>query len=545
MAARDNNPLQEVVQILRRRALQIVLPALVTLSIGWFLGQLWPRTYVASTSVEVREINAPIATGSADVRAIQRDIANAGWQIKQFERITRVLEKLEWREYRETTDPVERAEFVRDVSARIRTNVSGGGKQVQGSILFTVAYEDHDPQRAEQFLNQLRQMYIAETLERYRSEARRTLELLLNQKTLAQRLATEAGAAASTLKKEAGVSATQQAPGGGRQREEDPVFRRKSDAEQALFVADAELAVASAEVEQIKKRYEAEPAEIPQTRERGGLAFDDEVAAIERAKAEQRERQQGVRPDHSVYKNAEFKIRQLDAKLEQLLGVARAPENETRMAPNPVREQLAARLNDAELALARARARKARLEADVQALTIECNQLADVYRRLEDLDSQARIAALALERAAEAYDKQKAAVDFVNSPFADPFVLAEAARAPKDPISPNGALFVIGGLVLGLAFGLGTSLAAEFGRNGVRTAAEAERIAGAPVLGVVNRIRTRRERRELLGRRVVVVLSTVAIAASILWTTWAYQNEPQALGVSLRTALDRFREALQ
>ena len=545
MAARDNNPLQEVVQILRRRALQIVLPALVTLSIGWFLGQLWPRTYMASTSVEVREINAPIATGSADVRAIQRDIANAGWQIKQFERITRVLEKLEWREYRETTDPVERAEFVRDVSARIRTNVSGGGKQVQGSILFTVAYEDHDPQRAEQFLNQLRQMYIAETLERYRSEARRTLELLLNQKTLAQRLATEAGAAASTLKKEAGVSATQQAPGGGRQREEDPVFRRKSDAEQALFVADAELAVASAEVEQIKKRYEAEPAEIPQTRERGGLAFDDEVAAIERAKAEQRERQQGVRPDHSVYKNAEFKIRQLDAKLEQLLAVARAPENETRMAPNPAREQLAARLNDAELALTRARARKARLEADVQALTIECNQLADVYRRLEDLDRQARIAAADLERAAEAYDKQKAAVDFVNSPFADPFVLAEAARAPKDPISPNGALFVIGGLVLGLAFGLGTSLAAEFGRNGVRTAAEAERIAGAPVLGVVNRIRTRRERRELLGRRVVVVLSTVAIAASILWTTWAYQNEPQALGVSLRTALDRFREALQ
>lgn len=545
MAARDNNPLQEVVQILRRRALQIVLPALVTLSIGWFLGQLWPRTYMASTSVEVREINAPIATGSADVRAIQRDIANAGWQIKQFERITRVLEKLEWREYRETTDPVERAEFVREVSARIRTNVSGGGKQVQGSILFTVAYEDHDPQRAEQFLNQLRQMYIAETLERYRSEARRTLELLLNQKTLAQRLATEAGAAASTLKKEAGVSATQQAPGGGRQREEDPVFRRKSDAEQALFVADAELAVASAEVEQIKKRYEAEPAEIPQTRERGGLAFDDEVAAIERAKAEQRERQQGVRPDHSVYKNAEFKIRQLDAKLEQLLAVARAPENETRMAPNPAREQLAARLNDAELALTRARARKARLEADVQALTIECNQLADVYRRLEDLDRQARIAAADLERAAEAYDKQKAAVDFVNSPFADPFVLAEAARAPKDPISPNGALFVIGGLVLGLAFGLGTSLAAEFGRNGVRTAAEAERIAGAPVLGVVNRIRTRRERRELLGRRVVVVLSTVAIAASILWTTWAYQNEPQALGVSLRTALDRFREALQ
>jgi len=545
MAARDNNPLQEVVQILRRRALQIVLPALVTLSIGLFLGQLWPRTYLAQTSVEVREINAPIATGSADVRAIQRDISNAGWQIKQFERIARVLDKLEWREYREATDPVERAEFVRAVGARIKASVMGGGKQVQGSILFIVSYEDHDPQRAEQFLNQLRQVFVTETLERYRAEASRTLDLLLNQKSLAQRVAAEADAAAATLKKESGVSATQQAPGGGRQRDEDPVFRRKSDAEQQLFQANADLAVKTAEVEQIKKLFDAEPAELPQTRERGGLAFDDEVAAIERAKADQRERQQGLRTDHTVYKNAEYKIRQLDAKLEQLLGVARAPENETRMAPNPARALLAARLSDAELALARERARKARLEADLQQLTLESNERTDVYRRLAELDRQAANASEEVKRAAEAYEKQKAAVEFVKSPFADPFVLAEAARAPKDPISPNAALFVIGGLVIGLAFGLGTSLAAEFGRNGLRNAAEAERIAGAPVLGVVNRIRTRRERRDLFGRRVVVVLSTVAIAASILWTTWAYQNEPQSLGVSLRTALDRFREALQ
>lgn len=545
MAARDSSPLQEIVALLKRRALQIFLPALVTGSIGIALAELWPKSYKAATSVEVRDVNPPVASQGVDVKVIQRDINNATWQIRQFDRIVRVLDKLEWRSYKEIDDPLERAEFVRDVIGRIETNIGGGGKTGPGTILFTIAYTDQDPKRAEQFLNRLRDVFVSEVLDRYRTDARKTLDLLRNQLTLSEERAKLADAAAAKLKKDAGVSATQQAPGGGRQREEDPIFKRLDVAQSRLFEAEANAAAHAATIEQLRKLYDAAPLEVPLISSTEGLSFAAELAEIETAKAAQRERQQGLRPEHTVYRDADLKLRRLDEKLEQLRLAARAPEDRTRMQPNPQRAALLTRISDAEVALGEARALKARLESDVQTLKVESASRVEIYRQLQDLDRQAAIAADDYLRAAQAYGRQKAFVDYISSAFASPFEVSETARAPKAPVSPGGILFIGGGLVVGLILGIGTSLLGEFGRGGVRGAAEAARLAGAPVLGVINRIRTRRELRERAARRVVVVISTVAIAASVLWTTWAYRNEPQSLGVPLRSMLDRISQKTQ
>jgi succinoglycan biosynthesis transport protein ExoP len=546
MAAREQSQVQEVLGLLRRRALQIFLPAVVTGAIGWALAELWPRTYYAETKLEVRDVTPPVASQGIDAKVIQRDIDNAKWQVKQFERIVRVLEKLEWREYKELTDPVERTEYVKELIDRIGIVSSApANKVVQGSILLTISYKDNDPKRAEQFLNRLREVFVSEVLDRYRNDARRTADLLRNQLSLTEGKAKDADAAAAKLKKDAGVSATQQAPGGGRQRDEDPIFKRLDTAQAKLFDAEASVAASVATLEQLKKLLDETPAEVPQSQTLGGLSFDDELAAIETAKVEQRERQQGLLPAHKTYQDAEYKLRKLDAKLEQLLAVARAPETDTRMAPNPVRAALQDRIRNVEIALSEAKALKARMESEVQTLRVESAARVEIYRQLQDLDRQAAVASDSYLRAAQAYGKQMDFVEFIGSPFANPFEITEIARAPKRPISPNGALFIGGGLIFGLILGLGSSLIDEFGRNGVRSAAEAVRIAGAPVLGVVNRIRTRREKRERSARSIVVVVSTLAIAASVLWTTWAYKHEPQALGVSLRSALDRFRESLR
>jgi uncharacterized protein involved in exopolysaccharide biosynthesis len=546
MAAREQNQVQEVVSLLRRRALQIFLPVAVTGAIGWALAELWPRTYYAETKLEVRDVTPPVASQGIDAKVIQRDIDNARWQVKQFERIVRVLEKLEWREYKELTDPSDRTEYIRELIERIQiTSTAPQNKVAQGSILLTISYKDNDAQRAEQFLNRLREVFVSEVLDRYRSDARKTLDLLRNQQSLAEGKAKDADAAAAKLKKEAGVSATQQAPGGGRQRDEDPIFKRLDTAQSRLFEAEASVAGSLATIEQLKKLLDETPAEVPQSQVLGGFSFDDEVAAIETAKIEQRDRQQGLLPAHKTYQDAEYKLRKLDEKLEQLMAVARAPETDTRMAPNPARAELQDRIRNVEVALSEAKALKARMESEVQTLKVESAARVEIYRQLQDLDRQAAIASDEYLRAAQAYGKQKDFVEFIGSTFANPFEVSEIARAPKKPISPNGVLFIGGGLIAGLVLGLGSSLIAEFGRNGVRNASEAARIAGAPVLGVINRIRTRREKRDRAARRMVVVVSTLAISASVLWTTWAYKNEPQALGVSLRSALDRFRESLR
>ncbi len=545
MAARETSQVQEVAALLKRRALQILLPAVVTGALGVALGELWPKSYRAATSLEVRDVNPPVAAQGIDVKVIQKDISNAPWQIRQYDRVVRVLEGLEWREYKELNDPVEKVEFVREVIQRIETNLGGGGKQGAGTVLLTLFYTDRDAKRAEQFLNRLREVFVSEVLDRYRTDARKTLDLLRNQLTIAEERAKSADATAAKLKKEAGVSATQQAPGGGRQRDEDPIFKRLEAVQSRLWEADADATAHAASIAQLQKLYDAAPAEVPQTSTTDGLTFATEVAAIEAAKAEQRERQQGLRPAHRVYLDAESKLRKLDEKLEQLTLAARAPEDRTRMTPNRERDLIRVRIRDAEVKLNEALALRARLESDVQALKVESAARVETYRRLQELDREAAIAADEYLRAAQAYNKQKSFVEFISSSFASPFEISETARAPKKPVSPGAIVFIGGGIVLGLLLGLGSALAAEFGRGGVRGAAEVEKLSGAPVLGVINRIRTRAERRERAARRLVVVVSTLAIAASVLWTTWAYQNEPQSLGISLRSMLDRISQKSQ
>lgn len=549
MAAREQSQLQDIAGLLRRRALQIVLPAVVFGAVGWSLAQLWPRTYQAQTSLEVRDVAPPVTGRGVDSKMIQRDVDNARWQVKQYERVARVIDKLEWREFKELTDPRDKVEFVRDVINRVSLGFQGGAQRNNynnaGSVLLTISYQDNDPQRAEQFLNRLREVYVSEVLDRHRTEARKTLDLLRNQLTLAEEKSRLADAASAKLQKETGVSATQQAPGGGRQRDEDQVYVRLNAAHGQLFDAEMKVSQLTAAIEQLKKLIEETPLEAPENLRRAGLTFEAELEAIETAKADQRNRQVGLRPSHTWYKDAEAKIRQLDAKKEELLLAAKAPDSQLRMAPNPVRISLQQQLRDAEIDLSKAKAQASRLEADVEVLRIETAARVEIYRQLRELDRQAQLANLEYQRAGEAYNNQKAMVDFVSSPFANPFEVSELARAPKAPISPNPALFIGGALALGIALGLGSVMVAEFGRNGVRSAAEAARLTGAPVLGVVNRIRTRREKRERAAQRVLVVVSTAAIAASVVWTTWAYQNEPQSLGVSLRTSLDRFRESLR
>ncbi|NUP97353.1 MAG: hypothetical protein HUU28_14425, partial [Planctomycetaceae bacterium] len=64
-------------------------------------------------------------------------------------------------------------------------------------------------------------------------------------------------------------------------------------------------------------------------------------------------------------------------------------------------------------------------------------------------------------------------------------------------------------------------------------------------LGVVNRIRTRRERNADYARRLVAGLATLAIVGSILWVSWAFEKRPQLLGPNLVRTMTDLKEALR
>jgi capsular polysaccharide biosynthesis protein len=181
----NQNQLREIAQALRRRLWQVLLPGAVFLSLAYALATLMPKTYTAQTTLELRESTIPIGGQGFDATAIQRDVTNTPWQIKQFERVRRVLEKLEWPEYT-TLAPMEQAEFVRDtiLDIMVATPFANPNK-IQGSTQIVIAYKNTDPQRAEQFVNRLRDAYTSEVLDRYRTDAKKALEVLRNQMQVA------------------------------------------------------------------------------------------------------------------------------------------------------------------------------------------------------------------------------------------------------------------------------------------------------------------------------------------------------------------------
>ena len=179
LQAQNQNQLMEVATALRRRLGQVLAPAAVLISLGVLASGLMPRKFTAYTALEVRDVPLPFSgQGGMDTTAIVRDVTATPWQIKQYERVRRVIEKLEWPEYT-ALSPMEQNDFVRKQIDAIGLTPAGT-KNAAGSSLIGISYKCDDPQRAEQFLNRLRDAYTQEVLERYRNDARRNLEVLRN-----------------------------------------------------------------------------------------------------------------------------------------------------------------------------------------------------------------------------------------------------------------------------------------------------------------------------------------------------------------------------
>lgn len=545
MAAQEQsqNQIFDLVRVLRRRVWQVVLPAAVVLTFGSAFAKLLPKKYTAMTELELRESTLPLSGQGMDEKTIQRDVTNTSWQVMQFERVKRVVEKLEWPDYT-ALSPVEQFDYIRKVQKNVVPTVISP-KNLQGSSRIIIKYTDEDAKRSEQFLNRLREAYTSEVLERYRQDARRSLEVLRNNMMLAGDEARDCDELSAKFKKDHGISATQQAPGGGRQRDEDPVYARLQQAKNKLLDVQMQIASDKAGLATLQEQYKSEPLQVPEDLlASSGLSFDDELVKIETEIENLRDSQKGYKDKHTIWITAEDRINKLNEKKAALREKATAPVSQTALRPNARRDVLAKAIQDKELTVRQAEGTAAQLEAEVKELQKEQATRVEIYRQLQDLDRRATTAASILEGRTIEFQRQKSFVDLLNE-GSNPFEVTEMARAPTKPDAANGLIVTAAAGVVGLGLGLVWAILSEFGRNGFRGVADTTRALAVPVLGVVNRIVTKSERRAIATRRVLVGVSTVAMVAAILWVSWAYEHRPQVLGHDVVRAINDVKESLR
>jgi uncharacterized protein involved in exopolysaccharide biosynthesis len=533
------NQIQDFFDILRRRAWQIVLPALVGVALGNAVATLVPRRYKTMTQLELRETNMPASGEGKVAQGLMRDVASAQYHIMASENVRRVIEKLEWQDFTSLT-PALQSEYLRATIKRIQ--VKPIPARQGGSSFINITYTDTDPERAQQFANRLRDAYTTELVERYRNDARASRDALQNRLALAQEAYRDKERLATELRRKHGLSNTQQAPGSGRERDEDPVFTQLNQARNELVSTGTKLGMVEAKLEVLRKQYAEAPREVPQVSVvGGGLDYDGQVAKLQAAIEAEREKQVGLKEAHSQWQRSQVAIQELEEKIDALLGRSVRPDEEVRLVANPRRDELMNEIQKQELVLTELTAQREQLAKTVTELSDKHAELSLIYREIQQLDNDVARAKENFNEIAKLYDRQRGYVETIDQPHANPFIVSEEAAVPQAAASPNELLILALGLLGGLALGLVLAVLGEFGHNGYRSVADISRALSTPVLGVVNSIVTREESRRASARKLMVTASTLILAAAIVWVTWAYESSPSLLGSELTRFIDDLR----
>jgi polysaccharide chain length determinant protein (PEP-CTERM system associated) len=120
-------------------------------------------------------------------------------------------------------------------------------------------------------------------------------------------------------------------------------------------------------------------------------------------------------------------------------------------------------------------------------------------------------------------EDSKVAENLEQHQIGEQFKIIDPPRRPQRPISPNRRLLYAGGAAAAVVLSLVLAALLEFLDKTLRTEADVQAALGAPILVVIPRMMTDRERRRSMVRRLATSLALAATSAAcgaIMWLTF-------------------------
>jgi len=553
LQSQSSSPVSEFGALIRRRLWNILLPFAFITALGVMIAELMPKTYLVMTVIKLPEVGM-VGTGST----IQRDAGSAQNDMKAEPLVRSVIESQEWSDFVGLTEK-EKVDYVKRVISNLTVQVKAPGKGIGGSNYINVSYTDADGVRAERFVNTLRERYVDGVVAAVREEARATRDVLKDLKEEHYNAYKEAEKARSDLAKRQGVSATQPAPNSGQARGEDPVYSRLTQSEIDFAKAETDLDAERAKLEVTEALLANEPESILESEAAAAVKaagtngakapvvddVDKQIRDLEMLISDQREKQKEYRPPNRRYQLIDEDVIKLEAKIAILKGeeTGGTKSRSQKFVPNPVRAQLEQDIRDSKQKIAGLTSTKSNLASSITTLRMESQQRADVYTQLNYLTADVQRADENFRITETRWMEECTRVTILEGPQANPFELIEAAKASDIPTAPNVPVFIAISAFLGLAVGIGSAVAGEFLRNGFKGIPDLTRGIAVPVLGAVNLIMTREQKRRNLIRHAMIAGSSAVIVSAILWITWAWQHDsPRLLGPGLTQLIDDVRK---
>lgn len=549
MAAQGSNQLLDLLRALKRRRYQVVVPALLVASLGIAFAVIVPKRYKLSTRIEISDrtrVEFDSRLKNPQEHMIRREAPSVSDHIRNFSRIKSVIEGnlKQWPEYSKAPTELARGEFIKQ---RILANLSAAPTTKDpksGSIFIEVGFSDEDRTRAARFLEALTESWLTEMRESDRST-------LINERAELQKIVdVQAGELAEkeerlyALIELLGQDPTAPSRDGRREERGDWTFMTLEKAKTDLEAVEFRLRTSEFELEQARTHLESTPPIVYTPVE---IAADDprtEIGKLELLRESLEETLAGLRSTHSDYRKLKPKLDEVVQELELLR--ASKPESSVTFEeePNPLVDEYATIVRTREDQVGTLIKQRQELLARIEDLEQETKARTHHHKNLEGLRNEVALARELLKETRGQYaDRDKSLQMLDSSPT--PWKITQPPVPASASTQPNPYLLSAVAVIGGLALGIGVALLSELARSCYRSVADLTSVMTVPVLGAIDTILTRRERRRMQLSRAVAGLSTAMIVGTIGWITWLWYSSPERLPLEVQDAIERMRSALK
>jgi len=501
---------REYVEILFRRKMLFILPAVIIFAAALVVSSSLPKIYEAQTLVFIQ---TPVVLNPLDPlnseKLIEMRLRTIREEILSFRFLSSIIDSVPEINLTLNSD-ADRESYV----SRMRRNVD---VRTRGIDLFEISYQDPSPKMTQILANRVTRQYIEDNLSRYSSDYQQALVTLEKEK---QRLLEDLRQQEKKMTQFRELHKDYLIP-------DSSIKQQIVNQQRELRALANELQAASREMRVIRNKLKETPETIESKRI---LERDPKYELIERElrtlELERDELLLKYTENHPMVKSLNERIELRSTQLEQLEDSFKENIEESmnptylslldKITQQEIRmENLLGRIESGETQLGELQVKESKvpqLEEDnrnlVRDYEIKKNAYERVVRQIESKDMQKRL---------EEHGQQIK------------FEIRDSARLPRAPIEPNVTLIAAGGLGLGLAVGLGLVFGREYFDHSLRSVEQARSHLNIPVLGAIPVIVTEEElRRSMTVRRrwmvASLILALVLLGALGLLTYWYWDQ---------------------
>tara|TARA_R110000772_G_scaffold231560_1_gene342331 strand:- start:1932 stop:3524 length:1593 start_codon:yes stop_codon:yes gene_type:complete len=371
--------------------------------------------------------------------------------------------------------------LIDDLKSKIKIRKTGG----RHDNIFTITYEDKDPEMAKNVVNSALTVFIENTLGENRSDSNSAQKFISTQiKDYENRLVASESRLTEFKQKYSGVLPGQY---GGYYQKLNIVKEQLKITELNLLEQETQLKSAKAQLSSSPSSNDNAQNNIMNSNSIQ-TTYDDRIAELEASLDSLQLRYTEMHPDvKEVKRRLEHLNNQRSQEINEYLNATDGSDsNKLSTSQNPVIQQLQIQVNQLENLVASTTVRVNDYRKQVNELESKIHILPEIEAELTSLNRGYEITKSKYE---ELLNRQETAqlaqqADETTNPIQ--FRVIDPPRASTEPVGPKRLLFLVGSTVF--AFGVGVALSLLFSQVNpvVTSSSQVSKVTGIPVFGIVS-----------------------------------------------------------